>query len=205
MNVALNATANDTATGGSNIGAAEYRVNDGLSVPMALSTTGAKVSSITAAIPAATVNALTEGTHVINVRSQDTATPPNWGEWATTNLVVNKTGANTSSVLASPNPNNGARPLSASQPVVRVTAQVSSLRVVAAEGFIDTVGAIGSGFPFSPMDGAFGGATETVFADIPLSTVNSLANGPHTLYVRGKDGGGNWGATSTTTLLIDKL
>ncbi|MBP6336999.1 MAG: multicopper oxidase domain-containing protein [Vitreoscilla sp.] len=205
VNVALNATANDTATGGSNIGAAEYRVNDGLSVPMALSTTGAKVSSITAAIPAATVNALTEGTHVINVRSQDTATPPNWGAWATTNLVVNKTGATTSSVLASPNPNNGARALSASQPVVRVTAQVSSLRVVAAEGFIDTVGAIGSGFPFSPMDGAFGGATETVFADIPLSTVNSLANGLHTIHVRGKDGGGSWGGTSTTTLLIDKL
>ena len=205
VSVAVTATANDTATGGSNIGAAEYSINGGPSLPMALSTNGAKVSSITASIPAATVNALADGTHVIYVRSQDTATPPNWGAWATTNLVVNKTGATTTNVVASPNPNNGARALSASQPVVRVTAQVSSLRVVAAEGFIDTVGATGTGFPFSPTDGAFGGTAETVFADIPLSTVKLLANGPHTLYVRGKDGGGNWGATSTTTLLIDKL
>lgn len=205
VSVALTGTANDTATGGSNIGAAEYSIDGATAVAMTVSTANTKVSSVTATIPAAVVNALADGTHSISVRSQDTAASPNWGNAATVSLVVNRAGATTTGVTASPNPNNGARALSASQPVVRVTAQLSALRVVAAEGFIDTVGAVGTGFPFSPTDGAFGGTTETVFADIPLSTVNSLANGPHTIYVRGKDGGGSWGAMSTTTLLIDKL
>jgi hypothetical protein len=66
------------------------------------------------------------------------------------------------------------------------------------------VGANGSGFPFVPGDGAWNGVMETGFADIPLSTINALSTGNHTIYVRGKDAAGNWGGTATTILLIDK-
>ncbi len=200
--VALNATANDTATGGSNIGAVQYSIDGGAPVAMAITPAGSKVASATASIPASVVNGLANGNHTVSVRSQDTAL--NWGTAATITLQVNKVGATTSGVSVSPSPNNGARALSASQPVVRVTANVTSVRVAAAEGFIDTVGATGTGFPFSPTDGAFGGTTEAVYADIPLATVASLSAGTHSILVRGKDGGGTWGTAVGGTLVVDK-
>ena len=77
--------------------------------------------------------------------------------------------------------------------------------VSAAEGFIDTSPAITvRGFPFVPSDGAFNSATETGYGDIPLTTINALSTGNHTIYVRGKDAVGNWGATSSTILVIDR-
>ena len=76
--------------------------------------------------------------------------------------------------------------------------------VVAAEGFIDTVGANGTGFPFIADGRELRRSTENVYADIPLTTVNALSSGNHTLYVHGKDAAGNWGATATTTLLVDR-
>ena len=66
------------------------------------------------------------------------------------------------------------------------------------------MGLPGTGFPFVPSDGVWNGATETGYADIPLATINALSAGNHTIYVRGKDAVGNWGATATTVLLIDK-
>jgi hypothetical protein len=35
--------------------------------------------------------------------------------------------------------------------------------------------------------------------------INALSTGNHTIYVRARDASGNWGATSTTILLIDKV
>ena len=46
--------------------------------------------------------------------------------------------------------------------------------------------------------------TETARADIPLTTINSLANGTHSILVHGKDAAGNWGATSSVVLTIDR-
>lgn len=199
VSVALSATGNDSATGNSNITAAQYSIDGGAAVPMAVNVI-APVASLTASIPAG----LSAGAHTIAVRSQDAL--GNWGASATISLNVVAGGPVTSAVSAAPNPNNGARPLGASQPVVRVTATMSSTgsTVSAAEGFIDVVGANGAGFPFIPSDGLWNGASETGYADIPLATVNALSAGNHTIYVRGKDAAGNWGATATTILLIDK-
>jgi FtsP/CotA-like multicopper oxidase with cupredoxin domain len=204
VSVALNATANDNASGGSNIAAADYTIDGGTAVAMTLGGAAAPVRSLTATITAATVNALSAGSHTVSVRSQDAL--GNWGASATISLIVDKIGPATSGVTASKNPNNGALPLNASQPVVRVTAILTdaSSKVVAAEGFIDTVGANGAGFPFVPSDGAWNNATETGYADIPLTTINALSPGNHNIYVHGKDAAGNWGATATTVLLIDK-
>lgn len=207
VDVALTGTADDTATGGSNIAAAEYQIDGGVAVPMDVSPAGAKIAGLSKTIPAATVGALSNGNHTVSVRSQDTG--GYWGSPVTTTLTVIKTtGPVTSGVSVTPSPNNGAIPLSANQPVVRVTATVdcsaSCLNVGGAEGFIDTAGANGSGFPFVPTDGAWNGQTETVSADIPLSTIATLSDGNHTIIVHGKETVGVWGATSTATLVIDK-
>ncbi|MEJ2749324.1 MAG: hypothetical protein P8183_15685, partial [Anaerolineae bacterium] len=74
----------------------------------------------------------------------------------------------------------------------------------AAEGFIDAVGADGTGFPLIPSDGLFDSSTETAFSDIPLPTINLLDEGTHTIYVHGQDAAGNWGSMSTVDLIIDK-
>jgi hypothetical protein len=204
--VALHATGNDSATGGSNITAAEYF--RGTTPPATTRGTAmtvniaAPVASLDATIPCTTASPCVGG--AINVRSQDAL--GNWGAFATITLNVVAAGPVTSNVVAAPNPNNGALPLNSSQPVVRVTATMASAgsTVSAAEGFIDAVGATGTGFPFVPSDGVWNSATEIGTSDIPLATINALSAGNHTIYVRGKDAAGNWGATNTTILVIDK-
>lgn len=199
VGVALNATGNDSATGNSNIAAAEYSIDGGTAVAMTVNVS-APIASLSANIPAG----LSAGAHTVAVRSQDAL--GNWGGVATITLNVVAGGPQTSAVSATRNPNNGALPLNASQPVVRVTATMTSTgsTVNAAEGFIDTVGSNGTGFPFLPGDGVWNGPSETGYADIPLATINALPAGNHTIYVHGKDATGNWGATATTILVIDK-
>jgi hypothetical protein len=202
--VALSATADDTASGGSNIAAAEYAIDGGTAQGMTVSPSGAQVASLTTSISAATVNALSQGTHVVSVRSQDSL--GNWGAAATIDLVVDKTGPATSNVVAAPNPNNGALGINSSTPAVRVTAAFADAlsNVKAGEGFIDTVGADGTGIPFVPSDGSWNSLSENGYVDIPLTTIGALSDGNHTIYVHGKDAAGNWGASSTTILVIDK-
>jgi len=50
----------------------------------------------------------------------------------------------------------------------------------------------------------FNSLSENGYVDIPLTTIITLSNGDHTIYVHGKDAAGNWGATSATILVIDK-
>jgi hypothetical protein len=171
---------------------------------MSVSPSGAKVASVTATIPAAAVNALSDGTHVVSVRSQDSL--GNWGAPATINLNVDKSGPATSNVNAAPNPNNGTLGINSSTPAVRVTAAFADTlsNIAGGEGFIDTVGANGTGIIFLPSDGLWSSKTENGYADFPLTTINALSNGSHTISVHSKDAAGNWGAISTTTLVIDK-
>ncbi|MEP7294956.1 MAG: Ig-like domain-containing protein, partial [Burkholderiales bacterium] len=205
-NVALHATANDSANGGSNIAAAEYTIDGGTAVAMTVNV-AAPVASADATISVATVAGLSAGAHTVAVRSQDAS--GNWGAASTIMLtkIATTGGPVTSLVTAAPNPNNGALPLNSSQPVVRVTATMTSTgsTIVAAEGFVDSNPAdTVRGFPFVPSDGQWNGAVEVGSADIPLGNIASLSTGPHTINVRGKDATGNWGATTAVTLVIDK-
>nr|HMN60991.1 hypothetical protein [Anaerolinea sp.] len=125
------------------------------------------------------------------------------------NLVVDKSGPATSGVSAAPNPNNGNLPINQTSLAVRVSATAADTasgnsNIAAAEGFIDVVGANGSGFQFVPSDGQFNSPSEVILSDIPLSTVALLSDGNHTIYVHGRDAAGNWGGTSSTTLVVDK-
>jgi len=202
VSVALSATASDTATGNINVTAAEYFVGgvgaNGTGTTMNLNTTAPNVS-LTATIAAPVAGA------VISVHSKDAA--GNWGPFATITLTIDTTAPVTSNVVAAPNPNNGSTPFNSSNPSVRVTASFADAggsTLATAEGFIDAVGSNGTGFPFSAADGVFNSASETGYADIPLTTIQGLGNGNHTISVHAKDAAGNWGATSTTTLVIDK-
>jgi hypothetical protein len=212
--VAITATGDDSASGNNNVTAAEYFIDaqgaDGGGVTMSVNTS-APIASLDATIPAGVVNGLPEGSHVIWIHSKDAQ--GNWGAAISVNLIIDTTGPATSGVLVDPTPNNGTRSLNSSTPAVRVSATtltdpVSSTvnsTISKAELFIDTVGNSGSGISLVASDGLFNDASEGGYADIPLSTVKTLSNGNHTLYVHAKDEAGNWGATNSATLLVDKV
>jgi len=203
--VAVHATANDTAAGGSNVVAATYAIDAGPAVAMAVNVQ-APIASLDAVIPAATVAGLTDGPHAVTIRAQDAL-----GNWGTSTppptFRVDRTGPTTGVVAASPSPANGTA-------AVRLTTTVSDgaagSGVAAAEGFIDLPASQlppnapppgGSGFPFLATDLAFGGASEAVYADVPQATVSLLTVGTHAIRVRGKDGAGNWGPLTLVNLV----
>jgi hypothetical protein len=201
-NVVLKATGNDTASGGVNVDAGNYSVDGG--TPVAMTTDGpvSAVTALTANIPVAT---LIEGPHVVSVTTKDAL--GNVGAPANITLTIDKTGpAVTGATAASPSPNNGTMAVSSGVPAVRVSATFTDAmsNVVGAEGFIDAVGATGSGFIFSPSSGVWTSQTSAVFADIPLATVATLTHGLHFIQVHAKDAAGNWGAATPVTLVIDK-
>ena len=208
VGVTLTFTANDTASGNSNITAAEYWI-DPVGTPANGSGTSVPVGS---PAPIKTLNALiasglSAGTHSVVVHSQDAL--GNWGNTATINLIVDQAGPTTSNVAASPNPNNGQMPFNTSVPAVRVTANFSDTdsNIATAEGFIDTIGTTGTGFVFVATDGAFNSHAEPGYGDIPLAVVNALASGYHTIYVHARDAAGNWNNSlpyASTVLLINK-
>jgi hypothetical protein len=204
--VALSAAASDTAGGNSNIAAGEYSIDGGAATAMAVNQ-AAPSASLTATISTATIATLADGPHTVAVRSQDAL--GNWGAYALSTLRVDKTGPVSSSLLANPNPNNGSRTFNTSTPAVRVTAVFSDAAtggstLAAAEGFIDTVSANGTGFAFIATDGTFNSVAESGYADVPIAVVGTLTAGSHTLYIHAKDAAGNWGSTAALTLLIDK-
>lgn len=209
VNVALSATGNDSNSGGSNVTSGEYFIDPGPNPPAGTGTAMAvnapsPIASLTATISAQTVAGLSEGTHTVSVRSLDSL--GNWGALSNLSLKVDKTGPIASSVVASPNPNNGALPYNANNPAVHLTATLTDTvaNISTAEVFIDATGANGTGIQMVPTDGTFNSQSETGYADIPLTTVITLSAGNHPLFVHGKDSAGNWGAFVSTNLVIDK-
>ncbi|MDP1806587.1 MAG: multicopper oxidase domain-containing protein, partial [Acidimicrobiales bacterium] len=187
---ALAGTASDVATGNGNVVDAEYFIDttgtDGSGAPMAVNHE-APIASITATIPDGT-------TGTVYVHALDAA--DNWGAFTTISLATDATGPATAGVTASPNPNNGTLGVNSSNPSVRVTAAFDDAAsggstIAAAEGFIDTLGTSGTGFPFGASDGVFNAAAESGYADIPLTTIIALSVGNHTIHVHGRDAAGN--------------
>jgi FtsP/CotA-like multicopper oxidase with cupredoxin domain len=204
VSVALTATGSDVGAGNVNVTNAEFWVDGGAHTAMTASSPLAVTRTFTATIPAG----LSMGAHIVSVRSQDAL--GNWGAGANITLQVADTAAPiTSNVVASPNPNNGFQPYNTSIPAVRVTAFFSDVatgnsNIAAAEGFIDTIGTTGTGFVFIATDGNFNSPAETGYSDIPLAVIGALGNGNHVISVHAKDAAGNWGAMSTTVLVINK-
>ena len=75
--------------------------------------------------------------------------------------------------------------------------------VAAGEWFTDAAGGPGSGHALS---GPFGrGPGHRVGDDLGRRPGATLTDGPHAVLVRGRDASGNWGPTSSTVLVIDRL
>ena len=200
VTVALGGTASDAAAGGSTVTDWEYSIDGGTPVSSTI-VTPATVVSLSATIP----SGLGNGNPTVAVRARDAL--GNWGAPTTITLTVDSVGPVTSGVSANPNPTNGLIGINSSLPVVRVVGTFTDAvsNVANAEMFIDIVGANGSGILFYPSDGLFNSPTETGYGDIPLTTVRSLSQGIHTLYVHGKDSAGNWGTAISYALNVDKL
>ena len=215
--VKVSATANDSASGNSNISAAEYFVDtlgaDGGGVAMTVSQT-APVASVDGTIGQAAVDGLAEGGHAVYIHTQDAQ--GNWGAPVNATLVVDTTGpvvTDGDALTVSPNPSNGIVPYSNGTSSIRLNAtqltdplsNAVQSPIAGAEMFVDTVGVAGAGVPLRAVDGSFSDPVEGGYADIPLTTVRALSNGPHTLWVRAKDAAGNWGASAKTVLVVDKV
>ncbi|MEK7244287.1 MAG: hypothetical protein AAB112_09040, partial [Thermodesulfobacteriota bacterium] len=71
--------------------------------------------------------------------------------------------------------------------------------IAAAEYFIDTVGANGTGTLMSAVDGAFNSPLENVTASVDMS---AQPPGDHTLYVHGRDAAANWGAAGSVVVTV---
>jgi FtsP/CotA-like multicopper oxidase with cupredoxin domain len=202
LSVAIQATGNDSASGGSDVIAAEYFI-DTIGVTgtgtVLMPNAPSPIASLTGSISAATVNALSVGNHPVYVHSRDAL--GNWGGFASATLTVDQTGPTTSNVRTTPPEATNATSS------VRVDALVSdtSSKIVAAELFIDTVAAPGTGLGLYSTDGLYDELTEDVYGFVPQAQVNALSAGSHTIHVRGKDAAGNWGTTMTVTLISDKV
>jgi hypothetical protein len=211
VGVAVSATGNDSATGNSIITAAEFFIDatgaDGTGTAMTVNV-AAPIASLAGTINAATMAGLTQGAHTLYVHSMDNF--GQWGDYATATLMVDQSGPDTSNVVADPNPNNGSQPYNPSIAAVRVDATLSdpmtpdvNSTIQRAEGFINVVGADGSGFPLSPSDGLFNESVEDAYVYIPLSTIGTLGVGTHQIYVHAQDASGNWGATDFVDFVIE--
>ena len=142
--------------------------------------------SVTATLLAANVNALSSGTHTVYVHGQDAL--GDWGLAATASLIVEKSGPTTGPVSLVPNPTDELSD-------VEVSATMSG-SVTAAEFYIDSTSSTAH-----PMTVLGSNATGTIIANPDLL---ALATGDHTIYVRGQNAAGVWGAFNFTVLHLDK-
>jgi hypothetical protein len=210
LDVAVSATGDDSTAGG-NIDGAEYFLDTLGAAGTGTSITPNRVAtvvSLDATIPAGTVLGLSEGTHHVFVRSHDSLGL--WGPTLDIPLPVDKTGPAVLGADVTPNPTNGILTLIAHPGYVVVSASISdassgALPVTDAEGFLDTIGAGGTGFQLAATDGAMDQTTESVMGLIPISQIKALSNGTHHVSVRGQDSAGNWGPVLTMNLSVDKV
>ncbi len=113
--------------------------------------------------------------------------------------VADEDGPATSGTAVVPNPTDGAS-------TVTVTATVDDTatggsNIAAAEYFIGAVGAEGTGTAMAASNGAFNEVSEGVTANINAS---GLSLGAHTVFVRGLDTEGNWGAADFVILNVSE-
>ncbi len=111
--------------------------------------------------------------------------------------VTDTTGPLTSTVVASPDPTNGAASVTLTATVDDSTTGGSS--IAAAEYFVDVLGANGTGTSMSASDGTFDGVSENVTVSVDVS---GLSLGTHNIFVQAQDSAGNWGGADVGTVEV---
>jgi hypothetical protein len=212
VDLAINATGDDSALGGT-VAGAEYFVDaagvNGTGTALSLNAPGTAISAETGVVPATVVGALAEGRHTILVHTLDSLGL--WGPPATVDVIVDRTGPTLLSGAVLPATTNGLNGSPSDPTDLRVNAAFTDTvaggvheGIVAAEGFIDTAGADGSGFAFLALDGSYGQQTENTYALVPLSELTRLADGAHQMLVHSRDTAGNWGPLTGVTFTVDR-
>ncbi|MFK4087737.1 multicopper oxidase domain-containing protein [Kribbella sp. NPDC020789] len=199
--VTVTADVSDATTGGSLVTQAEFVIDDAVTVgpgfgtPMSLPASGVSIAGATATITTAMMAALDAGRHTVFVRALDAA--GNWGVIGSVVLNLPKTGPQTVNGTIADVPANAAVPVT-----VSATGDDSDAGglITAAEYFLDTPGANGTGAPLTLNRSA-----TVVSEDVDLSTavLQTLTEGTHHVLVHSKDSLGLWGPLLDIPLPID--
>ncbi|HNK63852.1 MAG TPA: multicopper oxidase domain-containing protein, partial [Anaerolineales bacterium] len=147
-------------------------------------------------IPLITVNALSNGNHTISIHGQDAS--GNWGPLATATLIIDKVAPTVSGMTLAPAAtNNTAVVVSATGNDVAT----GNSNITGGEYFIDAAGSAGTGIA---MNASAPSPNASISATISSASISALTAGNHTVYVRAKDAAGNWSATTSATLTVDR-
>ena len=114
-------------------------------------------------------------------------------------LLPDMTGPSSNSLLLTPSSTNGSVSVAFNATLSDVAS--GNGNIVAAEYFVGTTGASGSG---TSMSGSFGSSTANVSATLSTGFLGTLSSGNHNIYIHGQDAAGNWGSFNFVTLNLDK-
>jgi len=201
MGITLTATLDESTTGGSTVVVAEY-FTDTLGAPGtgAPITVGAPATTVavSAYIPPAALAALATGEHILYIRGQDAL--GNWGAVGAAPFDLVISGPVVSAMVLTPDTTNTTQAVD-----IQATGDArpsGPANVTQAEYFIDDMtGAPGSGMPMYLNHIA---PVASLTATIPVSTLQTLAEGWHTIYIRAMDSLNIWGGFGEVMLAVDK-
>ncbi|MCB0085473.1 MAG: hypothetical protein KDE47_31245, partial [Caldilineaceae bacterium] len=195
----VSATVDDSASGGSNIQAAEFYIDSTANAPTAMTGAfAAPTETVQGAITAAVLAGLSSGDHTIYVHGQDAA--GNWGAFGAVVLAgMDTAGPTSSGLLMSPNPTNGG--VDVALTATGDDSASGASHIAAAEYFIDATGADGAGTAMSVNVSQPIASLDVI---IPAATVAVLTEGVHPVFVHSQDAAGNWGAFAQVDLRIDQ-
>jgi hypothetical protein len=205
--VTVTADVSDATTGGLPVTQAEFVVDDAVSTGPGFGTAmtspsfsatppaDVTVAGATGTISTAALDALEAGKHLVYVRGLDAA--GNWGVIGSVVLNLPKTGPQTTGGSVADVPTNGTQDV-----VLSATGddRAAAGSITAAEYFVDTVGADGTGIAMSVNRNA---SVAALTATIGAATVRQLGEGKHVLYVHSKDSLGLWGPPLSVDLPVD--
>ena len=210
----VTADLSDATTGGSTVTQAELVVDDAVTVgagfgsPMTASFGTVDVTGATGTIPATAADctpangavplalaASTAGKHTVFVRALDSA--GNWGVVGSAVLNLPKTGPATTNGSAADVPANGEQDVTLS---ATGDDRAAGGTITAAEYFLDTAGANGTG---SPMARNRTSSVVSETATVPAADIKALGEGVHHVLVRSKDSLGLWGPALSIDLPVD--
>jgi hypothetical protein len=200
--VTVTADFTDVPNGNSAIDKAEVVIDDlsiavGSGTPFAGTFGTPTVTNATATLAPGDLQKLTQGRHTLWVRAHDSA--QNWGVVNSVTFNLSVTGAVTTGLAVTPNPTAGLDAVS-----ISATGDDTALggQVVAAEYFVDTATADGTGTALALNQPGTGISAES--GTIPVSVTSGLTEGKHTIMAHTKDSLGLWGPMATIDLIVDR-